>query len=79
MGYFRFSDVERNLLVASTNMPDLSKRSLLDDSRQDGTTRIQPHYSKLPDVADVFGTEGVYLDKKATVIKIHVKHSITIS
>ena len=72
MGHFRFSDIDRNLLVASTNMPDMSKDSLLDSL---SATRIRRHYSELKGATDVFGTEGVYSNGHATGQQIRFKYS----
>jgi hypothetical protein len=75
MGYFRFSDVDRNLVVASTDMTDLSKKPLVDSERR----FLRPHYSETEFASDVYGSEGVYVDKHAVdesiEIKLNVLHS----
>jgi hypothetical protein len=63
MGHFRFSDIDRNLLVASTDMPDMTKKSLRIEAER--TKRLRPHYSETEHASDVFGERGVYIDSQA--------------
>ena len=60
MGSFRFSDVGRNLIVASTDMIGLSKKSVL-NQRGSKYVRSQ-HYSETEFASDVYGHKGVYED-----------------
>jgi hypothetical protein len=74
MGYLRFADVERNLVVASTDMPDLSKKPFLDVETQSGPLR--PHYSQTEFESDIYGSKGVYVDRLAVdeSIEINLSH-----
>jgi hypothetical protein len=63
MGHFRFSDVDRNLLLASTDMPDMTKTSLLAEAEK--MKRLRPHYSQTEHASDVFGERGVYIDNQS--------------
>jgi predicted metallopeptidase len=63
MGYYRFSDVERNLIVASTDMTGLLKKSFVDAP---GQKLIRSHYSQTEFLSDIYGTNGVYADTLAS-------------
>ena len=63
MGTFRFSDVDRNLIVASTDMPSLSKGSF---DKQTINRKKHAHYSKTEYASDVYGENGVYVDRLVT-------------
>lgn len=65
MGALRFSDVDRNMMVASTGMTDLSKDPILTleeaaQAREEEISHV--HYSMFEHVNDVFGAEGIYVD-----------------
>ena len=63
-GSFRFSDVARNLIVASTDMLGLSKQPLLDNSLRRAQARS--HYSETEFMSDIYGEKGVYKDSLVT-------------
>ena len=58
MGSFRFSDVDRNLIVASTDMIGLSKKPVFDVPLQ-SLVRSR-HYSETEFASDIYGSDGVY-------------------
>ena len=70
MGAFRFSDVDRGVIVASTNMegmPSTDKDAfepLID--RPNSATWEDMHYSKAERGVDIFGSEHVYVDMIVT-------------
>jgi hypothetical protein len=71
MGALRFSDVDRNMIVASTGMIELSKDPILSvdeiiaqAQKGEGTSHV--HYSQFEHVNDVFGAEGIYVDNLVT-------------
>lgn len=77
MGALRFSDVDRNLMVASTGMTELSKDPIL--TMEEASQAVQAesshvHYSSFEHVNDVFGAQGIYVDNLVTneVIKLNV-------
>ena len=61
MGAFRFTDVDRNIIFASTDFDGLTKTAITKSQR----TPQKAHYSK-SDVADVYGSARVYIDKNVT-------------
>ena len=63
MNAFRFTDVDRNLIVASTDMIDLTTSPL---ENQQASLRKPAHYSETEAVDDVFGSKGVYVDNLVT-------------
>ena len=63
MGAFRFTDMDRNIVFASTDYPGLTK-SPVAISRQRSAVQ-KPHYSKC-DVGDVYGEQFVHVDKNVT-------------
>lgn len=71
MGALRFSDVDRNVMVASTGMTELSKDPILtvneitaQGQRDKATSHV--HYSQFEHVNDVFGADGIYVDNLVT-------------
>jgi hypothetical protein len=65
MGALRFSDVNRNMIVASTGMTELSKDPILTveqagEIREVKTSHV--HYSEFERVNDVFGAQSIYVD-----------------
>lgn len=70
MNAFRFTDIDRNLIVASTDMIDLTTTPL--EVRKEGL-RQPAHYSGIEALDDVFGTKGVYKDKMVTNEMIRLK------
>ena len=74
MGSFRFSDVERNLIVASTDMIGLSKKSVCDVPLEN---KIRSrHYSETEFLSDVYGSQGVYSDNHVTeeTLKLDIRY-----
>lgn len=69
MGAFRFSDIDRNIIVASTNMPDVEKSAMLVSS---GSSVQRNHYSKSETGVDVYGSDNVYIDKVVTNEKVQL-------
>ena len=69
LGAFRFSDPERGLIIASTDLPGVDKEPRDDpyltrkDERMQKVRRPQlPHYSSTGAGREVWGTHGVYVD-----------------
>lgn len=60
MNAFRFTDVDRNIIVASTDMIDLTSTPLA--SKHKGALRKSLHYSEIEAMDDLFGARGVYVD-----------------
>lgn len=79
MGALRFSDVDRNLMVASTGMTELSKDPIITMEElaqvQEAEQASHVHYSNFEHVNDVFGAEGIYIDSLVTNenVKLNVK------
>ena len=69
MGELRFSDIDRNILVASTEQTLLKKdrfvtyASVFDHVEHQ---HVKPHYSTKEHASDVFGAAGVYGDNLVT-------------
>jgi hypothetical protein len=59
MGEFRFTDIDRNLLVASTEFTMLIKKPL---EKREAQPSMKAHYSSQEHISDVFGETGVYID-----------------
>ena len=55
MGAHRFTYLERNLIVAATDMPDYDDRVTTENG-------VEGHYSKLRKKAGIYGQEGLYAD-----------------
>lgn len=77
MGALRFSDIYRNLMVASTGMTELSKdpiHTVEEASRVQEEDTSHIHYSQFEHVNDIFGAEGIYVDNLVTneVVKLIV-------
>lgn len=72
MNAFRFTDVDRNTIVASTDMIDLTMTPLAPQTN----LRKPAHYSETEALDDVFGSKGVYQDKMVTneVIKLKLAY-----
>jgi hypothetical protein len=72
MNAFRFTDVDRNAIVASTDMIDLTTTPLEPETK----LRKPAHYSETEALDDVFGSKGVYIDKMVTneLIKLKVAY-----
>jgi hypothetical protein len=69
MGALRFSDVDRNLMIASTGMTELSKDPILtveEASRVQTGDASHIHYSHFEHVNDIFGAQGIYVDNLVT-------------
>jgi hypothetical protein len=68
MGAHRFTLLEKNMVVAATDMPDYDDREQLED---------QEHYSKTHAKTGIYGLEKLYVDnhKANEVIRIDVDNS----
>jgi hypothetical protein len=79
MGALRFSDVDRNMIVASTGMTELSKDPILafeDQLKQASEVEASHlHYSSFEHANDVFGADSIYVDNLVTNEWIRVKIS----
>jgi hypothetical protein len=62
MGAHRFTLLEKNLVVAATDLPDSNDREKL-ESKSSGNG-VGEHYSKTHAKTGIYGLEGLYLDKK---------------
>ena len=78
LGSFRFSDPERNIVFASTDMPGLSKAPLVYENRG-GTRNIKkkekkllPHYSVTNQGDALWGTHDVYADNLASAERVRI-------
>jgi len=63
----RFTDIDRNIMFASTDVPDLAKDPLFPPEvrpqlRHEPAPKRSPHYSYLEFIDEVFGSQGVYID-----------------
>jgi hypothetical protein len=65
MGAFRFTDIDRGIIMASTGM---DKMSNADKDAFDALSsrNAEVHYSRTEVGVDVFGSERVYIDKYVT-------------
>jgi hypothetical protein len=68
MGAHRFTLLEKNMVVAATDMPDYDDREHLED---------QEHYSKTHVKTGIYGLDKLYIDnhKANEVIRIDVDNS----
>lgn len=78
MGALRFSDVDRNMIVASTGMTELSKNAILtveqaSEIREVETSHV--HYSTFEHVNDVVGAQSIYVDNLVSNELIKLKIS----
>ncbi len=81
MGEMRFTDVDRNLLFASTNQ-NLMPSKAIDflDGPPPPVPKVKPkaHYSStVRESGDVFGSRGVYIDNQVTNENIQLRLSYT--
>jgi hypothetical protein len=82
LGEMRFTDVDRNILVASSNADKFSSSRLGDKkfasyvSSTNGQQKTPVHYSKFEN--DIVGAQGIYKDNQVlnTRIRIQIAHSI---
>jgi Glycosyltransferase sugar-binding region containing DXD motif len=77
LGELRFTDIDRNLLVASSNADKFSSTRLLSTSDQKKEKTATPvHYSKFEH--DIMGSQGIYKDNQVLNKKIIIQltHSI---
>jgi hypothetical protein len=81
MGAFRFSDVDRNLMVASTLMKDMTKDPIQQRLEPHSVPPSTPptenqhiHYSLVEHANDIFGVADVYIDNMVNneVIRLNV-------
>jgi len=72
MNAFRFTDLDRNLIVASTDMIDLTTTPLQEVNKQ-VNLRKPAHYSETEAMDDVFGAKGVYMDNLVTNEEIRLE------
>jgi len=72
LGAFRFSDPERNIVVATTDMPSLSKSPMTYEMKISGVRgkaevkvdrKVKPHYSISTKGEQLWGTHDVYSDE----------------
>ncbi len=63
MGAHRFTNLEQNLVVAATDMPDYDDREKLEDME---------HYSKTHVKTGIYGLEKLYTDKNTANEDIHI-------
>ena len=78
LGEMRFSDPERNVIVASTNLEGLEKsaRNIANPTKaekrrqQERKTEAHEHYSKATKGTFVWGSEGIYKDKLVSKFRI---------
>lgn len=73
MNAFRFTDVARNLIVASTDMIDLTTTPL--EKMKRTKLRKPAHYSETEAMDDLFGAKGVYVDDLVTNEEIRLEVS----
>jgi len=75
LGAFRFSDSERNILLASTDLQGLTKTPLRYEGEKPSHEKPKPHYSKSTQGHQIWGAQGVYSDDMATneEIVLHLK------
>lgn len=68
MGAFRFTFTEKNLVVATTDMPNFDDRPL------SGTKKKIPenHYSKVKKKGQVYGTKGLYKNMRVSHENIRI-------
>jgi mannosyltransferase OCH1-like enzyme len=81
LGGFRFSDPERNLIVASTDLAGLEKKArsianpthadMKREAEQNRRRQQQGHYSKAGHGSLVWGIQGIYKDALVSRIRIH--------
>jgi len=63
MGAFRFTYTKKNLIMASTDMPDFDDRMSSNNAGKDGKVHVpDDHYSKTRSKANVYGLKGLYKD-----------------
>ncbi|KAL7449973.1 hypothetical protein ACHAWC_004278 [Mediolabrus comicus] len=83
LGSFRFSDPERNIFFASTDMPGLGKAPLVYKEGGGGNIRsikkkkkVRPHYSTCSHGDALWGTHDVYADNLVSPdrVKIHIRY-----
>jgi hypothetical protein len=79
LGGFRFSDPERNMIIASTDLHGLEKtaRNIANPSQaerqrqEERDNRPRGHYSKASHGSLVWGSTGIYKDSTVSNIRIH--------
>lgn len=79
LGGFRFSDPERNIIVASTELGGLEKspRDIANPSRaerqhqKERDNHLHGHYSKAGHGSLVWGSQGIYKDQLVSNIQVH--------
>lgn len=71
MGAHRFTFLEKNLIIAATDMPSYDDRVTVEDGHG-----LKDHYSKLRKKADIYGQEGLYKDNKIANEEIRFKLGI---
>ena len=84
LGAFRFNDPERNVMIASTDLPSLSKAPLVYESNgpnlrsRNFLKKSKPHYSISTSGQQLWGTHDVYADDvvKNDVISFVVSYKL---
>ena len=69
LGALRLSDIEENMIVATTDIPGMSKTAVESPDlvmRENPRRKPKKHYSKASSGQWVFGTREVYTDLKVT-------------
>jgi len=72
LGSMRFTDVERNIMFASTDLPGLNKDRLHPTGARPSQVRTIPHYSKTGKGFWLWGTRNVYTDSFVSTASISV-------
>jgi len=78
MGSMRFTDVERSIMFASTDMPGLSKDKLLPTgAKSSQVLRTKPHYSTYGKGFWLWGTQSIYTNNfvSRTSITFHTEYT----
>jgi hypothetical protein len=79
LGSFRFSDPERNIFFASTDLPGLSKAPVVYEDRggmrrsKKKKKKLLPHYSVTNDGEALWGTHDVYADDLASPDRVKMQ------
>lgn len=64
MGAHRFTLLEKNLVIAATDLPDSNDREKLKEEDNENESKSHEHYSKTHASVGVYGVEHLYTDKE---------------
>lgn len=64
MGAHRFTFLEKNLVIAATDLPDSNDREKLSEEDNEDEPKAHEHYSKTHATVGVYGVENLYADKE---------------